>query len=96
MTIEENLLIRIYAQQQVYFKRILEMVCALKENLTEEQTGLLFAMVDADAQDVYQSLVAELINNRPDHTELSAIHGLPDEIINNWIDKATDEIIKND
>jgi len=88
MTVDQQILLHIYATQKVYITRILEMTCALQERLEtgEETTGLLSAIVLADAEQLVSSLIDTLKETQPDDIKFGAIHGIPEETLRQWLD----------
>lgn len=98
MTPDQYILLQIYATNKVYMTRILEMVCAAKEvqETGQEATGLLGAAVLADAEQLVDSLVESLKNNTPEDIEFGAIHGLSDDRLKAWFDKAVYEVFTKD
>jgi len=98
MTIEQHLLIQIYATQKVYLTRMLEMVCAMQETLEtkEEPTGLLFAAADHDIKEVITELIKQLKESQPTNSPFLRDHIINDDVLQTWVDTATDAIMNYD
>jgi len=99
MTIEEQLLINLYAGQKVYNTRILDLLCGIMEkldNINELPNGMLSELVRSECEQEVIKLIANMHQYKPDNIHLSAIHGIPDEIIKEWLNKSVTDAFQDD
>jgi len=86
MTLDQQLLVHIYANQKVFLTRILEMVCAIQETheTKQEPTGLLFYATEAETVELVNDLVEKLVKSNPMESPFMRGH-VPDEAFMAWL-----------
>ena len=98
MTIEQQLLLQIYASQRVHQAKILEVACAIMEKLEgqDEPSGLFFQIVKSDIDPLISSLASELGESWPRHNPFLRDQVITEETIRLWIETAVNNIMNTD
>lgn len=96
LTLDQQLLIHIYANQKVFQTRMLEMICAIQETLEtkKEPTGLLFYAVEQETVSLVNELVAKLVESNPLNSPFMR-EQIPDEAFMTWL-KAVETELDNE